>query len=214
VDQITIALPKGRLLKPSLKALEAAGIWRGPFPETDGLVLDRDETRVIVIRDDDVATYVANGAADIGVVGKDVLAEQNKDVVELGDLRFGCCRLVVAAPAKGAHGGPVLRVASKYPSIAEEFLSRKGYPFQVIKVHGSTELAPAMGLADAIIDMVETGRTLARNGLVEVEEVLKSSARLIVNPASYTLKHEAVGGMASRITSAVSGGDWEGRVDR
>lgn len=205
MDEITIALPKGRLLEPCLRILRRAGVWDGEVPAADGLVFDRGGIRIIVIRDDDVTTYVASGAADMGIVGKDVLLEQEKDVVELGDLGVGLCRLVVAAPRDFKKPlGPVLRVASKYPALTEEFLSRKGYPFQVIRVHGSTELAPAVGLADAIIDLVQTGRTLERNGLVEVEEVLKSSARLIVNPASYTIKQEAVSRLASSITGAAA----------
>ncbi len=205
MDGITIALPKGRLLEPSLGILREAEVWDGEAPTTDGLVFERDGVRIIVIRDDDVATYVATGAADMGIVGKDVLLEQKKDVVEIGDLGVGVCRLVVAAP-KGFRGPPrpVLRVASKYASLAEEFLSRKGCPFQVIKVHGSTELAPSMGLADAIVDLVQTGKTLERNGLVEVEEILRSSARLIVNPASYTMKQGAVATLVSSIIAAAT----------
>lgn len=205
MDEMTIALPKGRLLEPCLRILQRAGVWDGAVPAADGLVFERDGTRIIVIRDDDIATYVASGAADMGIVGKDVLLEQQKDVIEIGDLGVGVCRLVVAAP-KGFRNParPVLRVASKYALLAEEFLSRKGCPFQVIKVHGSTELAPSMGLADAIVDLVQTGKTLERNGLVEVEEILRSSARLIVNPAAYTMKREGVAGLVSRISAVAA----------
>ncbi|MGE5542979.1 MAG: ATP phosphoribosyltransferase [Bacillota bacterium] len=202
---MTIALAKGRLLEPSLEILRKAGIWEGEAAVADGLVLERNGIRIIVIRDDDVATYVASGASDMGIVGKDILLEQQKDVVEIGDLGVGVCRLVVAAP-EGFRGPsrPVLRVASKYVLLAEQFLLRKGCPFQVIKVHGSTELAPSMGLADAIVDLVQTGETLKRNGLVEIEEIMRSSARLIVNPASYTMKQEKVASLASSITAAAS----------
>ena len=207
MEGITIALAKGRLLEPAVSMLRDAGIWSGEAPTTDGIVLERDGFRVIAIRDDDVPTYVALGAADMGVVGKDVLLEQGKDVVELGDLGFGCCRLVVAAPRNPRRPqGSVLRVATKYASLAEGFLLRKGYPFQVIRVHGATELAPAMGLSDAIVDLVQTGKTLERNGLVEVEEILRSSARLIVNPASYTMKQERIRGVASSIMAAARNG--------
>ncbi len=207
MEQVTIALAKGRLLEPAVDLLRRAGLWTGDRPAADGIVLDREEFRAIVIRDDDVPTYVALGAADMGIVGKDVLLEQDRDVIELGDLGIGRCRLVVAASRNASRPrGPVLRVATKYASLAEAFLARRGYPFQVIKVHGSTELAPAMGLSDAIVDLVQTGRTLERNGLVEVEEILRSSARLIVNPASYTMKQERVREVATAITAAARNG--------
>lgn len=207
MEQITIALAKGRLLEPAVDVLRKAGVWKGGPPATDGIVLDREGLRVIVIRDDDVPTYVALGAADMGIVGKDVLLEQGKDVVELGDLGIGRCRLVVAAPKTPRRPqGSLLRVATKYASLAESFLLRKGYPFQVIRVHGATELAPAMGLSDAIVDLVQTGKTLERNGLAEIEEILSSSARLIVNPASYTMKQEQIRTMASAITAAARNG--------
>jgi len=206
---LTFALSKGRLLEPSLRLLECVGLWVGDPPMHDGVVLESGDVRFILVRDDDVPTYVSFGAADLGIVGKDVLLEQSRDVVELEDLRACRCRLVLAAPAGTSFPpGRTLKVATKYPAIAEAFFSRKGYPTQIIRVHGAAELAPKMGLADAVMDLVQTGRTLARNGLVEIEEVLVTTARLIANPASFMLKHGRLRQVAEALArAAASGGD-------
>jgi ATP phosphoribosyltransferase len=141
---------------------------------------------------------VEHGAADLGIVGKDLLLEQGRDVYEPLDLGFGACRLVVAEPARlrrDPQSWSSLRVATKYPRLTERHFSQKGIQVEVVHLSGSIELAPVMGLAERIVDLVATGRTLRENGLVEVEEILKASARLIVNRASLKTRYQAIQGL-------------------
>lgn len=197
---IAIALPKGRLLTPILALFEGIGFScvKG-FSDSRRLICeDRDrQLRFLILRPGDIPTYVERGAADMGIVGKDQLLEQRRDVYEPLDLRFGACRLVVAEPAElhkqdDPHSWSYLRVATKYPNLAEAYFSRKGIQAEIIKLTGSLELAPLVGLAERIVDLVETGQTLKENGLVEVEEIAKSTARLIVNRASLKTKYRRV----------------------
>ncbi len=182
---IAIALSKGKLL-PGTEALFAvAGL---PFPRPEGrrLVSEVDGFRFLFVKDADVPTYVEYGVAACGIAGKDVLLETRSDVLEPLDLGFGRCRLVVAC----RHGAPpptssTLRVATKYPEVATAHFLGKGLSVEVVPLRGSVELAPGLGLADVIVDVVETGRTLAENGLTVLEEVAVSSARLIVNRAHF-----------------------------
>lgn len=199
-DVIAIALPKGRLLTPILALFEGIGFScvKG-FSDSRRLICeDRDrQLRFLILRPGDIPTYVERGAADMGIVGKDQLLEQRRDVYEPLDLRFGACRLVVAEPAEihkqdDPHSWSYLRVATKYPNLAEAYFSRKGIQAEIIKLTGSLELAPLVGLAERIVDLVETGQTLKENGLVEVEEIAKSTARLIVNRASLKTKYRRV----------------------
>jgi ATP phosphoribosyltransferase len=158
--------------------------------------------RVLIVRPSDVPTYVEYGAADLGVVGKDVLLEQSPDVYEPVDLRLGVCKLVVARP-KGQQLvqrlSSKLRVATKYPVITERFFNQQGLPVELIKLYGSIELAPLVGLADRIVDLVETGKTLKANNLVEDEVIAWSSARLIVNRASLKMKHAVITELIARV---------------
>ena len=168
-----------------------------PRGEAEGL-------RIIRVRDVDVPTYVEHGAADLGVVGKDLLLEQAKGVYEPLDLRFGLCRLVLAAHRGEAEwsrlvGRAWLRVATKFPRITEDFFGRAGVPVDVVRLSGAVELAPALGLADAIVDLVDTGRTLRENGLAEVREVLRASARLIVNRASQKTRYVQIRSLVERL---------------
>ena len=195
---LVIALPKGKLLVTAIAALRKIGIFsRTLTPRARRLIHSSRETghRMMIIRAIDVPTYVEYGAADLGIVGKDVLLEQGRDVYEPLDLGFGRCRLVVAAPRNGNRGrrSPTkLRVATKYPNVTEQHFSRKGVPIEIIKLYGSVELAPAAGLCDRIVDLSSTGRTLRDNGLVELEEIAECTARLIVNRAGLKLKHREV----------------------
>lgn len=209
-DLITIALSKGKLLNPSLELFRQAGYSGYYIHEHDRrLIVDFPEHghRVLIVRPSDVPTYVEYGAADVGVVGKDVLLEQNPDVYEPVDLNVGVCKLVVARP-KGQQ--PVqrlsskLRVATKYPVITERFFNQQGLPVELIKLYGSIELAPLVGLADRIVDLVETGKTLKANNLVEDEVIARSSARLIVNRASLKMKHVVITELIVRIKKGVS----------
>jgi ATP phosphoribosyltransferase len=190
---LTLALPKGRLLPPAVDLFRLGG-WDIKISEDDGPVaFPWSGGKVLVIRDDDVPTYVAYGAADLGIVGKDVLEEEIADVYELLDLGFGYCRLVLALPrsqldAYVAGGFKPRRIATKYPKLTMDFCRRYGIDAEVIKVHGAAELTPMAGLSEAVSDLVATGRSMARAGLVEVEQIMVSTARLIANPASYRVK--------------------------
>ncbi|WP_217924109.1 ATP phosphoribosyltransferase [Miltoncostaea oceani] len=200
-------MPLGALFPGSIEALEAAGVDVAPLRDLGRrLVIEApDGTTFITTRPSDVPTYVEAGAADIGIVGKDVLHERAPDVYELLDLGFGGCRMVYATregddptPAALEHLG-VVRVATKYPVSATEHFTRTGRQAEVVKVNGSVELAPLVGLAHGIVDLVATGRTLRENGLVEREPIFDSSARLIANRVSQTLRagelEEVVGRM-------------------
>ena len=158
----------------------------------------QDRYRFMAVRATDVPTYVEYGCADIGVVGKDTLLEQGKDLYEPVDLRFGYCRLVVAEPkALSAEDNPAnwsnIRVATKYPNITERFFAAKGIQVELIKLYGSIELAPLVGLSERIVDLVSTGATLRENGMVEVETITEITSRLIVNRASLKTKHRRIG---------------------
>ena len=195
---LTLALPKGRLLDPALDLLRELGVT-GIDPDSRKLIF-RDAGRdleILLLKPADVPAYVTYGAADLGVVGKDILLEQEPDVYEPLDLGFGFCRLVVAEPrALWERDDPAkwswVRVATKYPRLTEEYFSTRGIQVEIVRLDGSIELAPLVGLADRIVDLVQSGETLRANGLVEVAEITRSTARLIVNRASMKTEHAAV----------------------
>lgn len=195
---LTIALSKGKLLDPTLEVFHRAG-YASPSVMRDSrkLVFPCPEIGVtfLIVRPTDVPTYVEYGAADVGICGKDVLLEQDSDVYEPLDLGFGACKIAVAAlRGQGSRNrlSSKIRVATKYPNITEQYFNQRGVPVELIKLYGSIELAPLVGLADRIVDLVETGSTLKAHDLVEVELIARSTARLIVNRASLKLKHAAV----------------------
>ncbi len=207
---ITIALSKGKLLDPTLELFRQAG-YTGYHvrPDDRRLILEFPEHghRVLIVRPSDVPAYVEYGAADLGVVGKDVLLEQSPDVYEPVDLNLGVCRLVVArpnGPQLGQRMSSKLRVATKYPTITERYFNQQGLPVELIKLYGSIELAPLVGLADRIVDLVETGNTLKANNLVEDEVIAWSSARLIVNRASLKMKHAVITELIARVKNVLS----------
>lgn len=195
---LTIALCKGKLIEPTLELFAKAGYGAvRPAADSRRLLIPCPEIGMtfLIVRPTDVPTYVEHGAADLGVVGKDVLLEQDSDVYEPLDLGFGACRIAVAAfRGQGARDrlSSKIRVATKYPKITERFFNQRGVPVEIIKLYGSIELAPIVGLADRIVDLVETGNTLKAHGLVEIECIARSTARLIVNRASLKLKHQAI----------------------
>jgi ATP phosphoribosyltransferase len=195
---ITIALSKGRLLLPAIKLLEKLGL-HSPDLKTDTRKLyfkaTRDNVHIMIVRAVDVPTYVEYGAADIGIAGKDILMEQEKDVYEPLDLKFGHCRIVLAESTRQSNSTPHwarLRIATKYPKITEQHFSKKGLPVEIIKLYGSIELTPGVGLADQVVDLMSTGKTFQENHLAVVEEIAQSTARLIVNRASLKLKYERI----------------------
>jgi ATP phosphoribosyltransferase len=207
---LTFALPKGRLLDPALQLLSAMGI-QGLEADTRKLLLadaERD-LRFIFLKPADIPTYVQYGAADLGIVGKDILAEQQPDVYEPVDLGFGFCRLVVAEPRElWERDDPAkwswVRVATKYPTLTERYFSERGIQVEMIRLDGSIELAPLVGLAERIVDLVQSGETLRVNGLVEVAEIMTSTARLIVNRASLKTAHARVSALIAAMRQEVA----------
>ncbi|GAA4032169.1 ATP phosphoribosyltransferase [Actimicrobium antarcticum] len=198
-QQLTLALSKGRIFEETIPLLEAAGIMVTEDPETSRkLILPTNDpyVRVIIVRASDVPTYVQYGAADFGVAGKDVLKEHGGEgLYQPIDLNIANCRMSVAVQAgfdyaTAVRHGARLRVATKYVQTAREHFASKGVHVDLIKLYGSMELAPLVGLSDAIVDMVSTGNTLRANNLVEVEHIMEISARLVVNQAALKLKRE------------------------
>jgi len=208
---LTVALCKGKMIEPTLALFSRAG-YAGATLATESrrLVFACPEIGMtfLIVRPTDVPTYVEYGAADVGIVGKDVLLEQDCDVYEPLDLGFGACRIAVAA-LRGQDScnrlSSKIRVATKYPRITERYFNQRGVPVEIIKLYGSIELAPLVGLADRIVDLVETGNTLKTHDLVEVECIAASTARLIVNRASLKLKHADVTELIQKLRKAAMG---------
>ena len=202
---LTIAVPRGALLEPSLDLLDRVGIETAQVRGNDRRLLFED-IGVVTMRPSDVPTYVEAGAADVGITGKDVLQESpDRQLFELLDLGFGECRMVVAGVEGEDRGAEalrrlgVVRVATKYPRIAAEHFAGSGRQAEIVKVAGSVELAPLTGLADAIVDLTATGRTLEENGLVVREEVFTATARLIANRVSLRVKSAEVDGLVEAV---------------
>ena len=199
-DWITFALPKGRIMQDSMELFARIGITCPEMnEESRKLVFENSEHkfRFMAVRATDVPTYVEYGCADLGVVGKDTLLEQGKNLYEPLDLKFGYCRLVVAEPKSlQKSDNPLnwsnIRVATKYPNITERYFAAKGVQVELIKLYGSIELAPLVGLSERIVDLVSTGGTLKANHMVEVETIAEVTSRLIVNRASLKTKHERI----------------------
>lgn len=193
---INVALPKGRLGERILSMFEAAGYECPSIHEKNRkLIFENEEKgiRYFWVKPSDVAIYVERGAADVGVAGKDILLEYNPNVYEMLDLKTGVCKMMVAAP-KGFHDDHerTLRVATKFVNIARNYYAGKSRDIDIIKLNGSIELAPILGLSDVIVDIVETGTTLRENNLAVYEDILPISARLIANKASFKFKTDAI----------------------
>ncbi len=201
---ITIALPKGRIAEETLAIF--AEIFGGEFTfESRKLILDIGEFRFLNVRNQDVPTYVEHGAADIGVVGLDVITEKELDIIQLLDMRLGRCKVAI-----GIKNGdtldwnkPNIKVATKMVNITRDYFSKKAVGVEVIKLYGSIELAPLVGLADAIVDIVETGSTMRENGLKVAEDIIDSSAHLIANKNSYYAKKEEILSLYEKIKAVV-----------
>ncbi|PLX81588.1 MAG: ATP phosphoribosyltransferase [Desulfuromonas sp.] len=199
-DWITFALPKGRIMEDSMELFGQIGITCPEMakPSRKLVFENREEKfRFMAVRATDVPTYVEYGCADLGVVGRDTLLEQGKDLYEPLDLKFGYCRLVVAEPKELCQGDDPaswsnIRVATKYPNITERYFAAKGIQVELIKLYGSIELAPLVGLSERIVDLVSTGGTMKANNLVEVETIAEVTSRLIVNRASLKTKHRRI----------------------
>lgn len=206
MEKIKIALTKGRLLKYTIKLLEKAGIDCRPLKEDNRklvFLLPEYNIEVILLKAADVPTYVEYGAVDMGVAGKDVLLEQEKQLYEIVDLKFGKCKFAVAGKPSMKDGKKHLVVATKYPNVAKKHFIEKGQSVEIIRQEGSVELAPIMGLSDVIVDIVETGKTLKENGLIVLEEIDDISARLILNEVSYKTKKKEITTIIDLIEKAV-----------
>jgi ATP phosphoribosyltransferase len=199
-DSITIAIPKGRILHDSVALFRKIGIDCDELlSDTRKLIFEnpKQKMRYMIVRATDVPTYVEYGCADLGIVGRDTLLEQQKDLYEPLDLKFGYCRLVVAEPVELSRtDDPAswtnIRIATKYPNVTEKYFAGKGVQVEIVKLYGSIELAPLVGLSERIVDLVSTGETLRQNGLVEVETIAEITCRLIVNRGSLKTKHKRI----------------------
>lgn len=210
MDYLTIALPKGKLFDKSAKMLASLGYTAEGLKENSRKLVitnEQEKIRFIITKTADLPTYVEYGAADIGIIGKDVLMEESKDVYELLDLKFGLCRIMVAVPealkqeklSDYAH----MRVATKFPNIAERFFHTMGMQMEFIKLNGSIELAPMVGLAEIIVDIVETGSTLKANKLVEVANIQVATARFIANRVSFKMKFDRIHKITEQLKALV-----------
>ncbi|MBU7008530.1 ATP phosphoribosyltransferase [Phosphitispora fastidiosa] len=213
-SDLVLAVPKGTLYKPTVALLKEAGFSCSDMEtDTRKLLFTDEEQKVkyIVCRPTDIPTFVEYGAADLGFVGKDTIVEQKKEVFELLDLKYGFCRFVVAMPEEAAlekdwdqlnH----VRVATKFPRVAEEFFMSRGKQMEIIKLHGNIELAPMVGLSDLIVDIVSTGRTLRDNKLVEVARIFNSTTRLIANRVSHRMLNSRINPIVRKIREIVENG--------
>ncbi len=210
---LRIAVPKGAIFEDALAALGSAGLPVDVLRD-DGrrLVYEAEGAEFIVSRPSDVPVFVEHGAADVGIVGKDVLDEQRPNVVELRDLGSGACRMILAAPAARAEEvrraishAEVVRVATKFPNTARRYFESIGRQAEVIALHGSIELAPLVGLSECIVDLTATGTTLRENDLVILDEISTSTARLIANRGSYRLRHREVAALLEAMQEGVRG---------
>ncbi len=203
---ITIAVARGRILAEAEALLRRAGVTSSPLPrDSRKLIVEfpDDGVRLLVVRPVDVPAYVDYGAADCGIVGLDTLLEESHDLYEPLDLGIARCKLVVAAPCGfELSSGAVVRVATKYPNIATEYFAKKGVSAEMVKLYGSVELAPLVGLSDAIVDLSATGETLRSNNLVELEKITDVTARLVVNRVSMKIKRDEIKDMIERLRAA------------
>lgn len=213
-DSLIIALSKGRIFKETVPLLAQAGIAPLDDPETSRKLIldtDQDNVKLLIVRATDVPTYVQYGAADLGVAGKDVLMEHGGEgLYEPLDLRIARCKMMVAGKVQdkdngkaAGRGGERLRIATKYVNSTRRYFAQQGQQVEVIKLYGSMELAPLVGLADRIVDLVDTGNTLKANGLAPLEHMADISSRLIVNKASMKMKHQSVRRFIDQIAEAV-----------
>lgn len=202
---LKVAIAKGRTAEKIQELLEGTDFYRGIIRTDSRRLLFRDEGRnveFILVKPPDLPVYVENGAADVGIVGKDILMENKHSVYELKDIGISCCKMALAGlPQNKDKSYPVMKIATKYPKIAKTFFREKLQHVEIIKLNGSVELAPILGLSDAIVDIVESGNTLRENGLIVYEDICDISARFIANKISYKLKNEAVNSLMSVLSN-------------
>jgi ATP phosphoribosyltransferase len=210
---LTVALPKGALLKDSIRLLQSAGLDFSAFLDSTNRQLQISDptgtAQALLVRTHDVPVYVEYGQAHLGIVGYDVLKEKQPKVAHLVDLKFGSCRMSVAVKASSCYRSAMelpahCRVASKFVHCAREYFGQLDLPVEIIPLYGSVELGPITGMSEAIVDLVSTGRTLKENGLVELEILYQSTARLIAHPMSYRLNTHQVQGWIEKLTPAIA----------
>lgn len=208
---LKIAVGKGRVAEKVYELLLDTRDYRDIIDlNSRKLVFVNEEKKVVffLVKPSDVPVYVGSGAADIGIVGKDVLMEAQNSAYEIMDLKTCSCRIVLAGPSEKSGVRPIIRkIATKYPRIASEYFNKKSEPVEIIKLDGSIELAPIVGLSDAIVDIVESGNTLRENGLIVYENICDITARMIVNRVSYKMKNKSISTFTSVISDAIEGGE-------
>ncbi|SFL83333.1 ATP phosphoribosyltransferase [Salibacterium qingdaonense] len=205
-EPLKIAMPKGRIFEEAVELLRRAGFSLPPeFDDSRKLIVDAPDAdmRFILAKPMDVPTYVEHGVADIGVAGKDTMIEEERDVHEVLDLGISPCYMAVAGLPEYEKTDINPKVASKYPNLASRYFKEQGEQVEIIKLNGSIELAPLVGLADRIVDIVSSGQTLKENGLVELETIVSITSRLIVNPVSYRMKDSRIDDIAVRLAEVV-----------
>ncbi|HEU4495376.1 MAG TPA: ATP phosphoribosyltransferase [Rubrobacteraceae bacterium] len=210
---LRVAVPKGAIFEDALVALGGAGLPVGVLRENGRrLFYQAEGIEFIVSRPSDVPVFVEHGAADVGIVGKDVIEEQRPNVMELRDLGSGACRMILAAPRGRAEEvqraishAEVVRVATKFPNTARRYFESLGRQAEIIELHGSVELAPLVGLAECIVDLTATGTTLRENDLLVLDEISRSTARLIANRGSYRLHHEEIAALLDAMQESLRG---------
>jgi ATP phosphoribosyltransferase len=206
---LTIAMPKGRIFEEAVDLLRQSGYRLPPeFEDSRKLIIEVEEEnfRFILAKPMDVPTYVEHGVADLGIAGKDVMLEEERDVYELLDLKISECYLAVAGLPNTKMNDVAPKVATKYPNVAAAYFREQGEQVEIIKLNGSIELAPIIGLSDRIVDIVSSGRTLKENGLVEYEKIVHITSRLIVNPVSYRMQDKRISELVERLTGVINQG--------
>lgn len=208
---LRLAVAKGSLFEPTLELLESIGLDLAKVrSDSRSLVFDLGDIELVTMRPSDVPTYIDGGAADLGITGKDVLVEQDdRRFYELLDLGFGACRMALAAPSGGSdledatNRLGLIKIATKYPRTALRFFEASGQQVEIVEIKGSVEIAPLTGLADGIVDLVDTGRTLAENGLEIKEEISESTARLVANRVSRVLRSDEIDGLCKKLSACL-----------
>ncbi len=203
---LTIAMPKGRIFEEAAELMRKAGYpLPEEFDESRKLILNIEEAgmRFILAKPMDVVTYVEHGVADVGIAGKDVMMEEARDVYEVLDLKISECHLAVAGLPNTTFRDVAPKVATKYPNVASSYFRGQGEQVEIIMLNGSIELAPLIGLADRIVDIVSTGQTLKENGLVQLERIAEITSRLIVNPVSYRVKDQIIDELVERLSNVI-----------
>ncbi|MFX3673844.1 MAG: ATP phosphoribosyltransferase [Paenisporosarcina sp.] len=206
MSELTIAMPKGRIFEEAYVLLQNAGFQLPEdLDESRKLIVEapNEKIRFILAKPMDVPVYVEHGVADIGIAGKDVLMEQKRIVHELLDLKISQCYIATAGLPNTSMNDIAPRIATKYPTIASDFYKQKGEQVEIISLNGSIELAPMIGLADRIVDIVSTGKTIKENGLIEYEKIAEVTSRLIVNPVSYRLKNERIRELVQKLKKSM-----------